>query len=166
MRILLASSLLLLTSTTFLSASEPSPKKAPADSQISLSDFDKGLSVFSFKKGIVKLSKANLKKTEFDLILDLPHGLATNNSKLAPIFTGSAGIIDAGKKPLKDAKEAPAEGYAPALSPKQIIKGHTYYVKCYSGKKFAKIHITDFDAKSETLTFTWAFQPDGTRTFK
>lgn len=145
-----------LTALMLIVLTAPSSAADKKAKTVTLKDVDTSRIVFSFGKGKLVTIKSG-EADAFDLMLDIPHGLGTNNSKLTSKFKGSGGIVDMGKKSLGDVKKAPAKGYAPALKVAQIKTGHTYCVRTADGKKYAKIHIVKFDQKSEQLTMTWVF---------
>lgn len=127
-----------------------------------LEDVDKDGKVFSFRDGVIGDGR------DWDLMLDLPHGLGSNNAALVKSFK-AGGIIDMGAKPMSAVKQAPKEGYQPALKPDEILPGHTYCVKLANGKEFAKIHVQKFDQKPSSqsvLVFDWELATDAAGTFK
>lgn len=136
-----------------------------------LTDFDDSPhAYFSFKSGLAYLGE-NIDEENFifpkdlDLLFDPPHGLGTNNTKLAKTLLGSGGIVDAGNFSIEDCKQAPLEGYKPFLKPEEIIKGHTYYIRTADGKSYGKIHVVDYNQEGKVLSFKWQFQSNGSRDF-
>ena len=132
-----------------------------------LKDCDAEPFAFSFKaKGKVRLPKDPAEvAVDFEILLDLPHGLAANNKSIAPFFKGSGGVIDMGRTALEEVKEAPKEGYQPTLKPEQIVPGHTYCVLASDGKHYGKLHVVRFNPERGPIEFTWEYQRKETRKF-
>jgi hypothetical protein len=127
---------------------------------IVIRDFDDSGSGFSFQRGtLVRPENPQALSLNVDFILDLPHGIGANSSKLSKKFKGRGGIIDMGRKPLAEVTDAPKSGYKPALETSDIKVGHTYYVLTADGRHHGKLHVTAFDVTKKTLTFTWQYQP-------
>ena len=130
-----------------------------AEQTVTLTDFDDTRSGFGFAAKKVIEVKEGPVTTKTDLILDLPHGLAANNSKLTKEFQGKGGILDLGKKPLSEIKRAPESGYKPALKPDELLEGHSYCVLTADGKHYGKFHIKRIDEKRRLLEIVWQYQP-------
>jgi hypothetical protein len=141
--------------------------KKEEEKTIVLEDCDAEPFAFSFKaKGKVRLPKDPAEvAVDFDILLDVPHGLAANNKSIAPFFKGSGGLIDMGRKALEEVKEAPKEGYQATLKPEQIVPGHTYCVLASDGKHYGKVHVVKFDPERGPIEFTWEYQPKDTNKF-
>ncbi|MFP6618428.1 MAG: hypothetical protein VB877_03710 [Pirellulaceae bacterium] len=122
-----------------------------------LTDFEEDHCAFSFQSGgLLKLSgKDQVEK--FDLFLEMPMGLATNNSQLDDDFPGKGGIVDLGRKPSKEIREIPLYGYRFALPPKQIRPGHTYCVRTADGEQYGLFQVIEFDSEAATLKITWRY---------
>ena len=135
-----------------------------AGQEVVLQDFDVSHSGFSFRLGKVTKSQGEV-TAETDFMLDLPHGIGTNNTKLSKKFTGQAGVVDMGEMSLAEIKEAPKTGYQPALSPSDIKVGHSYCFLTADGQHYGKIEVLGFDEENETLTFIWQYQAEKTNQF-
>ena len=132
--------------------------KQPPTSVI-LADYDKAEVAFSFKHGLVNEKKA------WDVMLDLPHGLGSNNSALAKRFK-SGGILDLGAVAFDSVKEVPEKGYVPALKPDEIKVGHSYAIKLSTGKEYGKIFITKFDKQAQVVEFQFELAKNNGRSFQ
>ena len=130
---------------------------APREKTVVLIDFDKSETAFSFKGG--GLLKLNTEEdlVQVDLLLDLPLGLASNNSELDDNFTGRGGIIDLGKTAMRDIKKIPLYGYQFDLSPEKIRPGHTYCVRTAGGEQYGLFHVVKLDPKAATLEISWRY---------
>jgi hypothetical protein len=150
-------------------ASEPGiPDKKMEAKTVVLADCDAEPFAFSFRaKDKVRLTAgpAPVVDMDFDIILDLPHGLAANNKSIARNHIGSGGIIDMGRTSLEDVKEAPREGYRPTLKPEQIVPEHTYCVLASDGKHYGKFHVVKFNPERGPIEFSWEYQPKDTNKF-
>ncbi|MCK5347188.1 MAG: hypothetical protein KAR20_27455 [Candidatus Heimdallarchaeota archaeon] len=126
---------------------------------IQMGDFDKTLQGFSLNRGeliIVDMEEEGL-PLDIDFIFDMPNGLGMNNKELAPVFSGTAGIIDLGPVPLNDDSDIPAEGFTLFLVPEDIIPGHTYLIRTADAEHSGKIQIVQFDVENQLLEFTWVY---------
>ena len=140
--------------------------KNEEEKTVVLEDCDAEPFAFSFvDKGKVRLPDDPKDAVEFDILLDLPHGLAANNKSVASFFKGAGGIIDMGRTPLDEVKEAPKKGYKPTLKPDQIVAGHTYCILASDGKHYGKIHVVRFNAEKGPMEFTWEYQSKDTNKF-
>ena len=140
---------------------------AADDQSVTLKDFDDDRSGLSFKDmKLIQVQEGKPVTARIDLILDLPNGLAANNSKLTKEFQGQGGIIDVGEKALRDVKQAPATGYKPALKPDQLIEGHCYCVLAADGRHYAKFQIKRLDKAKRLLEITWQYQAKSSREFE
>lgn len=123
-------------------------------------DFDDSGSGFSFQRGTVVMPENPRElSVEIDFILDLPHGLGANNSKLSSKFKGQGGIIDMGRKSLAEVTDPPKSGYKPALDTSDIKVGHSYLFLTADGQHHGVVHVTGFDESKKTMTFTARYQP-------
>ena len=113
---------------------------------------------FSFTRGVVNASD------DWDLMLNLPRGLASNNEELNIDFQ-QGGIIDLGDIPLTDIKEAPESGYISALTLDNMIVDHSYCVKRSNGQQYGKIRIIKYNPKTQYIKFMWCSASMNTRTF-
>jgi len=127
---------------------------------------------FSFTLGLVAGEEMQSEEewiSKIDIAFDAPHGLMANSKDLSDEFTqpaGSAGILDLGEVAIDRVGEAPADGYAPTISMKQLVVGHTYSVRTADGKHYGLLHLLAVNAgKENAITFSWTYQKDGTRTF-
>jgi len=144
-------------------------KTPPRKGVAILQDVDKSRLVFSFSGGgKVKVPIDPNVKMEFDFLVDIPHGLATNNQTISNDFSGLGGIIDLGAVPMEKVSEAPQTGYQPTLKLSEIVVGHTYCILASDAKHYGKIHVVRFDSDKDNgfLEFMWQYQPDGTRELK
>jgi hypothetical protein len=122
-----------------------------------LTDFEEDYCVFSFQSGgLLKLSGEDHEQ-KFDLFLEMPHGLAANNSQLDDDLTGQGGLVDLGMKALKDITEIPLYGYQFALSPEEIRPGHTYCARTADGEQYGLFQVIEFDPEAATLKITWRY---------
>jgi hypothetical protein len=145
---------------------------------IVLRDFDDAGAGFSFQQGgLVQVTDETRIRflperdphspfAAIDFVLDLPHGLLTNNSSVTRGLNGKAGVQDVGKKALTDVKEAPRRGYRPFLESDDIKEGHTYCFLTADAAHYAKLHVIRFDKERRVLEFTWQYQPGATNRFE
>lgn len=150
-------------STAFAQTDEKSAPSTAVKSEsdqtkiVTLGDFDATNKFFSLRKGkIISLEKKGASAlVDMDILLDMPHGLGTNNAELSKAFNGKAGIIDLGSVPLKSKSNIPKNGFKKFLKAKEIIVGHTYLVRTADGVSYGKIHVVKFEEKTKLLEFTW-----------
>ena len=115
-----------------------------------MQDVDKKGDAFRFGKGIVH----SIRDRHWDIMLDLPQGMGSNNSKLSRRFR-KGGIAKVGMRPLSLLKNPKTASYQPALKPNEIIPGHSYYVRLADGKRYGKIRIIRFSQALKTVEFRW-----------
>jgi hypothetical protein len=130
------------------------------EQDVVIHDFDDSGSGFSFQRGtLVMPENPQEVSKEIDFILDLPHGLGANSAKLSTKFKGRGGIIDMGRKSLAQLTEPPKSGYKPALGASDIKVEHSYFFLTADGRHHGLVHVTGFDERKKTMTFTWRHHP-------
>lgn len=114
--------------------------------------------IFSFKAGaLVKMDPKDIVTGDWDLVMDLPHYIATNSQDFMPrLKEHKGGIADMGEKPLEEVKEPAKDGYVAKLLPIELKEKHSYCIKDKVGKVVGKIHVKKFDKETAKLNFLWA----------
>jgi len=119
----------------------------------SLADVEAKGICFSFDKGLVSDSD------KWDLMLNLPNGLSSNNVALDKDFKQD-GIVYSGPRNFDDISAVPESDYTPLLEPHKTIEGHCYLVKTSTGEKLGKTHITHYTRELRYIKFRWQLSHD------
>lgn len=122
-----------------------------------LTDIEEDYCVFSFQSGGLLKFSGEDQEQKFDFFLEMPKGLAANNSQLDDDLTGRGGVVDLGMKAMRDITEVPLYGYQFALTPEEIRPGHTYCVRTASGEQYGLFQVIEFDSEAATLKITWRY---------
>ena len=137
-------------------ASAETTKTTPAATQntVQLQDFDKGFFGFSFKEGKPVVSQGGISKN-VDFVVDFPHGIASNNSKVAKSFKGQGGVFDITSLDVKSIKDLPKGDPKLTIALKDIQAGNQYLFLCADGKSYGKIKITEVNMDKKWIKFSW-----------
>ena len=148
---------LLMFDCEMASAETTKTKSASASTQntAQLQDFDKGFLGFSFKEGKPVASQGGI-STNIDFVVDFPHGIASNNSKVAKSFKGQGGVFDITSLDVKSIKDLPKGEPKITIGLKSIKVGNQYLFLCADGKSYGKIKITEVNMEKQWIKFSWA----------
>jgi hypothetical protein len=126
----------------------------PTQNTVQLQDFDHGFFGFSFKEGKPVVSQGGI-STNIDFVVDFPHGIASNNSKVAKSFKGQGGVFDISSLNVKSIKDLPKGDPKLTISLKSIQVGNQYLFLCADGKSYGKIKITEVNMEKKLIQFSW-----------
>jgi len=127
----------------------------PTQNTVQLQDFDKGFFGFSFKEGKPVVAQGGV-SSNIDFVVDFPHGIASNNSKVAKSFKGQGGVFDITSFDVKSIKDLPKDEPKLTISLKSIQVGNQYLFLCADGKSYGKIKITEVNMEKKWIKFSWA----------